>query len=360
MSPKLKWSPSSLPSLDGRTYVVTGGNTGIGYWTVHHLALHGATVYMTSRSAEKGQTAISSLSSSIQAANPEIKPVIHLVVMDLMSLQSVIQGARMIRSQCSQLHGMVNSAGIMATPFLLSDDGYESQFQTNYLAHWLLTWHLLPLLESTASASAPLSPAGSVRVVNVSSTGHSAAPKGGIDFADPSLRNAFTFRRYGQSKLANILHATALQARYTPTTAIASERTPTTSPTTTTTTIASERNPSPSAAAQSQSPTPQIYALSLHPGNVDTQLNTKSWGASITPVLRCLGVYITPEQGSFNSLWAVASPSVTAEMEMGAGYFIPVGRKTAPSKLAQDAVLATRLWAWTEEEMRHKGLLEPL
>ncbi|OAL40059.1 hypothetical protein AYO20_00477 [Fonsecaea nubica] len=337
MSPKLNWTPDSLPSLEGRTYVVTGGNAGIGSWTVHHLALRGATVYLTSRSAERGAAAISSIAAAINKTHPEVEAGhvagrIHLVVMDLMSLRSVVAGARRIRAECTRLHGVVNSAGIMATPYLLSEDGYESQWQTNYLAHWLLTWHLLPLLESTARAS----PEGSVRVVNVSSMGHAATFKEGIRFADTGLKDAFTFRRYAQSKLANILHANALHARY-------------------------NNNTSDNAAT---SPPARIWSLSLHPGNIDTQLNSRAWGGSaLTPILRCMGAYITPEQGSYNSLWAVAgSPGVQVTRAMSGHYFVPVGEQKTPSKQAQDpeGALARRLWDWTEREMRAKGFLDAI
>ncbi|EXJ64367.1 hypothetical protein A1O7_00703 [Cladophialophora yegresii CBS 114405] len=321
MSPHLKWSSESLPSLEGRTYVVTGGNTGIGWWTVYHLALHGATVYLISRSSEKGTSAVASITASIKQTKPELVPRIHLLLMDHMSLKSVVAAAKHIRSQCTSLHGIVNSAGIMATPFQLSEDGYEAQWQTNYLAHWLLTYHLLPLMTATASTS----PLGTVRVVNVSSMGHAATLKEGIDFEDTSLENHFTFRRYAQSKLANILHAQALHARYN-------------SP------IAAEGHP-------------HIWAVSLHPGNIDTQLNKRSWGGStLVPLLRCMGAYIEPEQGSFNSLWAVAGKEMTKEMS--GGYFVPVGERKTPSKQAQDSTLADRLWDWTEREMREKGFLE--
>src|SRR5262249_1218738 len=137
-------------------------------------------------------------------------PQIHLVVMDLMSLKSVVAGAARLRAECTALHGIVNSAGIMATPYVMSEDGDESQFQTNYLSHWLLTQHLLPLLESTARRAPP----GTVRMVNVSSMGHNATLKEGISFDDTSLQDKFTFRRYAQSKLANVLHAKALHARH--------------------------------------------------------------------------------------------------------------------------------------------------
>ncbi|KIW88748.1 uncharacterized protein Z519_10795 [Cladophialophora bantiana CBS 173.52] len=334
MSPRLNWSPDSLPSLDGRTYLVTGGNTGIGFWTVHHLALHGATVYMTSRSPEKGASALSSIKESIKKTHPDLESRIYLVVMDLMSLRSVVAGAKRIRAECAQLHGIVNSAGIMATPYQLSEDGYESQWQTNYLAHWLLTYHLLPLLESTAAAAGE---EGAVRVVNVSSMGHAATFKDGIRFEDTGLKDAFTFRRYAQSKLANILHANALHARYND----------------------NHKNEQPNPNPNSK---PHIWAISLHPGNIDTQLNTRARGGSVlTPILRCMGAYITPEQGSYNSLWAVAGTGEGAEAISG-GYFVPVGQRKAPSKLAQDpeGTLASRLWDWTERQMRTKGYLDAI
>lgn len=314
----LKWSPEGLPSLTGKTYLVTGGNTGIGFWTVHHLALHGATVYFTSRSEAKGTTALATIKTAISNIDKTASPQIHLVLMDLMSLASVITAAKRIRSQCSQLHGLVNSAGIMATPYLLSEDGYESQFQTNYLSHWLLTNHLLPLLQSTARAT----PEGTVRIVNVSSMGHAATLKEGITFDDTNLKEKFTFRRYAQSKLGNILHAKSLDERYN----------------------ISDTNA-------------KIWSMSLHPGNVDTQLNVKTLGGStLTPLLRCIGIYITPEQGSYNSLWAVAGTDVVAEHS--GKYFIPVAVEKKPSKLATNDDLAQKLWAWTENEMTAKGMLE--
>ena len=86
--------------------------------------------------------------------------------------------------------------------------------KTNYLSHWLLTFHLLPLLQSTAANS----PKDMVRIVNVTSDGHvKFPPKGGIDFGNPSLEKESAMTRYGQSKLANILHAKQLHAIYGPT-----------------------------------------------------------------------------------------------------------------------------------------------
>lgn len=308
------WTPESLPDLAGRTYVVTGGNTGIGKWTVYHLAKRHAKVFLGCRSRDKGQQAMNDIQTDIPDADIEI------LLMDLMDLKSINAAAKEVAQKTKTLHGIVNSAGIMATPYKMTEDGYESQFQTNYLSHWLLTYQLLPLLQRTASQSSP----GTVRIVNVSSMGHNAAASNGINFEDTSLKDSFTFKRYAQSKLANILHSKALEQRFGPNGRLADVNT-------------------------------SIWNIALHPGNVDTQLNVQSWGGSIAPVLRCLGVYMTPEEGSFNSLFALAGKEMKAD-DSGS-YFIPFAKKKQPSKLAENAELAEKLWTWTEEQMRRKAFI---
>jgi NAD(P)-dependent dehydrogenase (short-subunit alcohol dehydrogenase family) len=99
----------------------------------------------------------------------------------------------------------------MGIPYSESPQGYESQWATNYMGHYLLTRLLLPTLLATAATS----PKGSVRIVNVSSNGHELfPPKPGIDFEDVNLKNATAMTRYGQSKLANVLHAKEIAERY--------------------------------------------------------------------------------------------------------------------------------------------------
>jgi NAD(P)-dependent dehydrogenase (short-subunit alcohol dehydrogenase family) len=111
------------------------------------------------------------------------------------------------------LHGLINNAGIMGVPFSKTSDGFEIQFQTNYLSHWLLTHQLLPILLATALSSEP----GAVRIVNVTSGGHETfSPKVGIDFENIDLKSQQPMTRYGQSKLGNILHANELSRRYGP------------------------------------------------------------------------------------------------------------------------------------------------
>lgn len=112
-----------------------------------------------------------------------------------MDLQSVVAAAKQFKAKESKLHGLVNNAGIMATPFALSGDGFEAQWQTNYLSHWVLTWHLLDILMNTLQEEgfAP----GSVRTVDVTSDGHNFAPKVGIDFKDINQDKGGLWSRYG-------------------------------------------------------------------------------------------------------------------------------------------------------------------
>lgn len=120
-----EFDPSSLPDLTGRVYLVTGGNAGIGLETVRFLALKNATVYMGCRSPAKGNASI----ASIKAAYPNAK--INLLILDHMKMSSVVSAAKELITKEKKLHGLINNAGIMAVPFEKSQDGYESQWQTN-------------------------------------------------------------------------------------------------------------------------------------------------------------------------------------------------------------------------------------
>jgi NAD(P)-dependent dehydrogenase (short-subunit alcohol dehydrogenase family) len=217
----------------------------------------------------------------------------------------------------TRLDVLINNAGIMATPFALSPDGYEAQLQTNYLSHWLLTYHLTPLLLSTSSTPG-INP-GSVRIINVTSMGHAYAPKGGIQFSDMNQLSGGPWTRYGQSKLANILHARELARLYSPR---------------------------------------GIWTAATHPGNVDTELSRNSayigmLSSIASPILRCLGVVITAPKAAATPVWAATSGEL-----LSGSYLVPVAKLGKESKEAKDAELGKKLWSWTEEEMRAKGFLE--
>ncbi|TVY78453.1 putative oxidoreductase [Lachnellula suecica] len=276
----MTFHPDSLPDLKGKVFVVTGGNSGIGYHTVAHLAEHGAHVYLCARSPKKGTEAIAKIKEMQVSTNMNI----DLLQIDHMDLASVVAAAKYFLTRETALHGLVNNAGIMATPFEMTKDGYEAQWQTNYLAHWVLTEHLLPLMLRTAKTLAP----GSVRIVNLTSSGHLSAPKGGINFDDLSLKDSSSLTRYGQSKLANILHTKSLQTKYGP--------------------------GSPSA----RDCEGEIWVSSIHPGMVGTNIATSvvesgSAMASIFSALRMFGLEMPAEKGSYTSLFCVASQEMTAE-----------------------------------------------
>lgn len=113
------------------------------------------------RSITKGDDAI----ATIKKTSP--KAHISILEMDHTSLTSVISAVNLFLSKEKVLHGLVNNAGIMATPFEMTADGHEAQWQTNYLAHWVLTSHLLPLMLDTSKSLPP----GSVRIMNLTSGG---------------------------------------------------------------------------------------------------------------------------------------------------------------------------------------------
>ncbi|KAM7203607.1 putative dehydrogenase [Naviculisporaceae sp. PSN 640] len=324
-----RFHPDSLPDLTGKVFIVTGGNSGIGYYTVAHLAAHGAHVYLCSRSAEKGNAAIESIKALHSISTNQTPLTVSLLEMDLTDLSTVVAATERFLSLETRLDGLVNNAGVLATPFEITNDGHEAQWQTNYLAHWLLTTRLLPLMLRTSIDL----PAGSVRIVNLTSSGHLTAPKCGIDLDDPSLRDSGTpWTRYGQSKLANILHAKTLHRLYGP--------------------------GSPSARAGEG----EIWTTAVHPGPVETNISLAAQGGGmemrVLAVYRFLGLVWGADKGSWNTLFCAASGDMKAEQSGG---YIDIYRRCGElwwqSAKARDLELAERLEQWTAETMAREGWL---
>ncbi|KAJ6095935.1 hypothetical protein N7486_006681 [Penicillium sp. IBT 16267x] len=310
----------TLPNLNGKVFIVTGGNSGICYYTVAHLAEHGAHVYICARSLEKGTAAI----AKIKTMHPSA--YIDLLQMDLMDLTSVVAAAKHFLTMETVLHGLVNNAGIMATPFEITKNGHEAQWQTNYLAHWVLTEHLLPQMLRTAKTLPP----GSVRIVNLTSSGHLGAPKGGINFKDLSLKKSSPWLRYGQSNLASILHTKTLHKKYGP------------------------------GSLSARNAEGEIWVSSVHPGLVETNLATSvgesgSGMMSVFSVLRMFGFMWPADKGSWTSLFCVASRNMKAEQS---GTYLEILRRLGEprwqSAAAKDGKLAERLEEWTREVMRNE------
>lgn len=184
-----KWS--------GRTALITGTSSGLGIETAKALLDTGATVYLTARDLKKAKSALGSLLD-----NPRAK----LLELDLNSLASVRKCADAFTKDSKNLNVIIANAGVMATPEGRTEDGHETQFGTNHLAHFLLIQLLLPtLINSTL-------PDFQSRVVILSSSAHRIA---GVNFEDFNFEGTYQpWVAYGQSKTANVLTVTELDRRY--------------------------------------------------------------------------------------------------------------------------------------------------
>jgi NAD(P)-dependent dehydrogenase (short-subunit alcohol dehydrogenase family) len=189
------WTAADVPDQAGRTAVITGANSGIGFEAARVLAEHGAAVVLACRDAGKASDA----ATRITATAPQA--AITVVGLDLASLASVRDAAEEIRARHGPLDLLINNAGLMFPPRGVTADGFELQIGTNHLGHFALTGLLLDRL---------LGQPGS-RVVTVSSNGHRT---GRINFDD--LQSQRRYRRvsaYAQSKLANLMFTYELQRR---------------------------------------------------------------------------------------------------------------------------------------------------
>jgi NAD(P)-dependent dehydrogenase (short-subunit alcohol dehydrogenase family) len=179
-----KWTAQDLPSLENRTFVVTGANSGIGLVAARALGGAGAHVVLAVRNTAKGERAAASIQGST-----EVRPL------DLADLASVRAFAD---AWDGDIDVLVNNAGVMAVPEQRTKDGFEMQIGTNHLGHFALTNLLLPAITD--------------RVVTVASGAHRA---GSIRLDDLNWEQGsyHRWRAYGQSKLANLLFTSELQRR---------------------------------------------------------------------------------------------------------------------------------------------------
>ena len=224
---------------------------------------------------------------------------------DQADLASVAAAARSFAAQSDHLDVLVGNAGIMAVPAGVTANGVERQFGVNHLAHALLTKLLLPSLQRSADP----------RVVLLTSLGFQLAPgPRGIDFAalrsPQDLGAGGPWRRYGQSKLANILHARGLAAHEAGVTAVA-----------------------------------------VHPGVAITDLvNGLSFASRLLIYATTVGQRKSPRECAFAACWASTAPKGPEGVESGK-FYEPVGKKGAESKFSQSEELRGELWRWTEEAL---------
>lgn len=291
-----KWTTADIPDQTGRTAVITGANTGLGYETAAALAAKGAHVVLAVRSLDKGKTAADLITRATPGAS------VALQELDLSSLESIRNGADQLRAQYDSIDLLINNAGVMMTPKSTTKDGFELQFGTNHLGHFAFTGLLLDRV---------LAAPGS-RVVTVSSQGHRFVR--GIRFDDLQWdRDYGRVRAYGQAKLANLLFTYELQRRLRGTDTI---------------------------------------AVAAHPGGSRTELtrNLPPLVATASRVLEPL--FQDADMGALPTLRAATDPGV-----LGGQYFGPDGfgeqrgypKVVASSKASHDTDAQRRLWAVSEE-----------
>ena len=293
------WTATDIARQDGRTAVVTGANSGIGFHAARHLAAAGAKVVLACRNQEKGAAA----ASEIKAATPDA--VVEVAALDLGSLKSVREFAESFRAGHDALDLLINNAGVMAPPRRLTADGFELQFGTNHLGHFALTALLIEAMEGRDDA----------RVVTVSSGAHRW---GRINFDDlQSERRYFRWRAYSQSKLANLLFMFELDRRLR--------------------------------AAGSA-----IRSVAAHPGYSATNLQFAA-----APRLDRMLMAVTnrvmaqsAEMGALPTLYAATYPGLDGGTYVGPdGFFEQRGHPTpvGTTSAARDKEAAERLWSVSEE-----------
>jgi NAD(P)-dependent dehydrogenase (short-subunit alcohol dehydrogenase family) len=289
----MAWSESDIPDQTGRTAVVTGANSGIGWETARALAAKGARVIVACRSEEKGRDAEQRIRKAVSHADLRFEPL------DLGSLASVRAFAEKVGAAESRIDLLVNNAGVMMPPYGKTADGFELQIGTNHLGHFALTGLLLPRILAAPTA----------RVVSVSSLAHFW---GRIDFADlQSGRSYNPTRSYGQSKLANLLFVRELQRRF-------------------------------------EAKRAEALAAAAHPGSTRTELQRHS--GLMNAIVAVFSQQ--PPDGALPSLYAATAPDVRGGEYFGpsgfAGCLGPPGRARS-SAASRNTAVAKRLWEVSEQ-----------
>jgi NAD(P)-dependent dehydrogenase (short-subunit alcohol dehydrogenase family) len=294
-----KWTTDDMPHQTGRTAVVTGANTGLGLETAKVLAA------LARPSCSRSATSTRARRPQQRSQRTAPTPMSPSKRLDLSSLDSVREVAAELRAGHDRIDLLINNAGVMYTPRSTTADGFELQFGTNHLGHFVLTGLLLDRL---------LAAAGS-RVVTVSSVGHRIRAR--INFDDLNSERGYSrIAAYGQSKLANLMFTYELQRRLAQTSA---------------TTI----------------------AVAAHPGGSNTELVRNS-PAPLRALNALLGPLITQSasMGALPTLRAATDPTV-----LGGQYYGPDGFRelrghptvVESSTQSHDTDTQRRLWATSED-----------
>jgi len=292
------WTKKNIGDQTGKTVIVTGANTGIGYETALALFQAGAHVVLACRNERNAQDA----EARLRAQGGD--GALEIAILNLANLQAISDFAQSFIQKHGRLDVLINNAGVMTPPASQSDDGYELQFGVNFLGHYALTGHLYPLLNATPGS----------RIVTVSSM---AYLRGAIDFDNlRSERSYDAFREYAQSKLANVLFSVELQRRI-------------------------------------EAVGDQVISVAAQPGANKTDLARFMSEAEYNAAVDRIGALMDPWQGALPSLYAAVAEDV-----QGGDFYSPDepgGYRGYPAKLTiephgLDAAVAKRLWEWAEAE----------
>lgn len=298
----MAWAATDIPDLSGKVFLITGGNSGLGYETALEAAGHGARTIIACRDEKKAGEAL----ERIRAARPGAK--VEAMSLNLANLASIRAFAKAFHEQFQKLDVLINNAGVMAIPRRTTADGFEMQLGTNHLGHFALTGLLLDLLVAS----------GAGRVVNVSSGMHKM---GRMDFDDLQREKHYSkWSVYGQSKLANLLFAYELDRRL---------------------------------AARGR----EVRSLACHPGYASTNLQGgaarmtgSSFGQRVWSWLNLLFAQ-SAEMGALPTVFAAAAEEARGRDYIGPRSLQMFGYPTRQRSNARsrDEATARRLWEVSEE-----------
>ena len=298
--------------LTGKRALVTGASGGLGLETARALASRGAEVIVAARDAAKTDAALRTIREQVPGAK------VSGADLDLASLASIRACAARLLKQIDRLDLLINNAGVMACPLARTADGFELQFGTNHLGHFLFTGLLVPLLVAGAPS----------RIVNLSSDGHMLSD---VHWDDPNFESHDyeKWSSYGQSKTANVLFSVELERRL---------------------------------GAKG------VHAWAVHPGMIMTDLGrhlTTEDVAMLQSMSKpradkaekkdapaggesrgAMPGFKTIPQGAATSVWAATAPQLEGR---GGGYHADITEATKPKAWALDPAAAQRLWAMSEK-----------
>lgn len=317
-------APYLNPTVDHRVAFITGGNSGIGWFTILHLYLHGYSVYIAGRTESKVRKAIEDIKGeankraekySKQEKETRFLGSLDYVYLDLLDMSTVEAAAVSFSKKEQQLHILINNAGILGLPYEETKDGYEIQYQVNFASHFLLTFKLLPLIKKV-SLEGIIRP----RILQLSSEAH----RGCIRYIKPDedLNKTpdalYTWYRYAAAKTASI-HFMSLLGKENP----------------------------------------DILCLSIHPGIIfDTELFNRFRNLPILGLFASLAfgvlsslIGVDIEQGCLSSVRGALDPTLEPSKDSGK-YLATGGAERSVTSVAANEKDAITTWNWNVDRLK--------